>query len=229
MQLTGVLPNPVLKVIQPRSVDSSANKLTATQRPAISRNMSWGEPFTTPIPIPLTDPYAARARPSQSQRPPTAIHPTLVRLLDAAVHLHVHAKWHNSPSASIPTRTNATSPASARPAQVRQTIRHRQSPLARHLTPRPSNFKDSPNRLTLGQAFASRPHPPLAPYRQLDIAIITLWPLLKRHNWTYRDLLNVIHTIITRPKAYPCQREQDFTVHCRHRPRPPQNRPRQNH
>jgi len=31
-------------------------------------------------------------------------------------------------------------------------------------------------------------------YYEVDTRIICLWPLLKLHNWTYRDLMNVIRS-----------------------------------
>ena len=135
--------------------------------------------------------------------------------LDAAVHLHVHAKWHNSPVCFDPDPDKRDLACLG----VVQRKFAKQSDTVKALwhhtyAQAVEDFKDSPKWLTLGQAFASN-HTRPWPYRELDIAIITLWPLLKRHNWTYRDLLNVIRTIITRPKSYPCQREQDFTVHCR--------------
>jgi hypothetical protein len=51
-------------------------------------------------------------------------------------------------------------------------------------------------------------------YRELDTAIISLWPLVRRHNWTYRDLLEMVRPALIRPDAYPCDREQDFATYC---------------
>lgn len=51
-------------------------------------------------------------------------------------------------------------------------------------------------------------------YRDVDTAIITLWPLVKRHNWTYADLLKVIRPILKRPTAYPCDSEQNISMYC---------------
>jgi hypothetical protein len=51
-------------------------------------------------------------------------------------------------------------------------------------------------------------------YRDVDRAVITLWPLVKRHNWTYADLLKVIRPTLKRPTAYPCETEQRFADHC---------------
>jgi hypothetical protein len=38
--------------------------------------------------------------------------------------------------------------------------------------------------------------------------------LVKRHNWTYADLLNVIRPKLKRPEAYPYDHEQSFATYC---------------
>ena len=58
-------------------------------------------------------------------------------------------------------------------------------------------FKDSPKWATVGKAMYSE-KTRYQPYPQLDDLLIWLWPLLKKHNWTYRDLLNVVRG--SRPK-----------------------------
>jgi hypothetical protein len=51
-------------------------------------------------------------------------------------------------------------------------------------------------------------------YPALDDCIIRLWPLVRRHHWTYRDLMNVIRAVAPVPLRYPCEREQDLAAHC---------------
>lgn len=51
-------------------------------------------------------------------------------------------------------------------------------------------------------------------YPALDGCIIMLWPLVRRHSWTYRDLMNVIRAVAPVPLKYPCEREQDLASHC---------------
>lgn len=48
----------------------------------------------------------------------------------------------------------------------------------------------------------------------LDECIIKLWPLVRRHHWTYRDLMNVIQSVAPVPLRYPCEREQDLATYC---------------
>lgn len=51
-------------------------------------------------------------------------------------------------------------------------------------------------------------------YPALDECIIMLWPLVRRHHWTYRDLMNVIRSVAPVPLRYPCEREQDLATYC---------------
>jgi hypothetical protein len=51
-------------------------------------------------------------------------------------------------------------------------------------------------------------------YPPLDECIIMLWPLVRRHHWTYRDLMNVIRSVAPVPLRYPCEREQDLAAYC---------------
>jgi hypothetical protein len=74
-------------------------------------------------------------------------------------------------------------------------------------------FKDSPKWPTVGKAMGTaktrrHKHP------ELDDVVICLWPLLKRHNWTYRDLLNVVMAIVPQHDAYPFDREHDLATYC---------------
>ena len=60
----------------------------------------------------------------------------------------------------------------------------------------------------------------LWPYAEIDTLVISLWPLVMRYNWTYRDLLNVLRSLNPQPPAtnpfhrYPCDREQDLAAYC---------------
>ena len=51
-------------------------------------------------------------------------------------------------------------------------------------------------------------------YPALDDCIIMLWPLVRRHQWSYRDLMNVIRNVAPVPLRYPCEREQDLACYC---------------
>ncbi len=51
-------------------------------------------------------------------------------------------------------------------------------------------------------------------YPELDEALILCWPLVKRHNWTYPDLLNVLHDVLRQPDVYPCRSEQILATYC---------------
>ena len=51
-------------------------------------------------------------------------------------------------------------------------------------------------------------------YPDVDTLVIGLWPLVKAHNWTYRDLLNVIRPALKRPESYPSSVESEFAPYC---------------
>jgi hypothetical protein len=74
-------------------------------------------------------------------------------------------------------------------------------------------FKGSPKWLAVGEAMASQAQRHWA-YPELDVRVISLWPLVVPHNWTYRDLLNFLNEILERPNTYPCEREQDLATYC---------------
>jgi hypothetical protein len=135
--------------------------------------------------------------------------------IDAEIHLGTHRYWHNAPACfdPDPDKRELAVLGDTQRQFVSQTAstqalwHHVHNELAHYLGA-------SPKWPAVGRAMASaQPRP--WPYREVDTAAISLWPLLKRHNWTYRDLMNAVRSVISRPNAYPCQREQDFTVHCR--------------
>jgi hypothetical protein len=50
----------------------------------------------------------------------------------------------------------------------------------------------------------------------MDEAIISLWPLVNRHHWTFTDLLRVLHDLLTSPEVFPCQTERNLATYCTH-------------
>jgi hypothetical protein len=74
-------------------------------------------------------------------------------------------------------------------------------------------FKESPKWRAVGKAMGSEAERPWA-YPELDEDIILLWPLVKRHNWTYCDLRSIVRAAIPRPDAYPCESDQEFATYC---------------
>jgi hypothetical protein len=50
---------------------------------------------------------------------------------------------------------------------------------------------------------------------RLDKTIIFLWPLHKRHNWTYEELLRVLRDFLGCGNAYPCGSETQLVSYCR--------------
>lgn len=74
-------------------------------------------------------------------------------------------------------------------------------------------FKDSPKWAMLGRGMVqdqTRHHS----YPALDELVIWLWPLVRCHRWTYRDLMTVIRSVAPPSGGYPCEREQDLAAYC---------------
>jgi hypothetical protein len=74
-------------------------------------------------------------------------------------------------------------------------------------------FKDSPKWPMVGKAMAAQETRHWN-YPEVDAAVIALWPLVKRHRWTYRDLLNVVCEVAPQLRRYPCEREADLATYC---------------
>lgn len=74
-------------------------------------------------------------------------------------------------------------------------------------------FRNSPKWATIGKAMAAEKEK-VWNYPELDLAVITNWPLLKKHNWTYRDLLAVLKMILPPPHRYPLESEPELATYC---------------
>jgi hypothetical protein len=58
-----------------------------------------------------------------------------------------------------------------------------------------------------------RDHFPGSESRELDKAIILLWPLLKQHHWTYADLLALLRSWPGAPASFAV--DEEFSFYCR--------------
>ncbi len=134
--------------------------------------------------------------------------------VDAAVHLRTHRHWHLAPGCFSPD------PETRELAALGNAQRHIASLDARarlcwlwDFANAAEKYKDSPKWAAMGKAM-SDDSDKLWLYADVDSLVISLWPLVNAHNWTYRDLLNVVRPGLKRPNAYPCEREQDFSAYC---------------
>ena len=76
-----------------------------------------------------------------------------------------------------------------------------------------ARFHDSPKWQTLGRAMAAD-NPRIWNYPDLDRTLVSVWPLLKLHNWTYRDLLAVARRMLPAPHRYPLTGEPELATYC---------------
>jgi hypothetical protein len=134
--------------------------------------------------------------------------------LDADIHLRTHRRWHTSPACFDPdpeTRELAALGNAQR--HLAQLDPHAKASWLLDFANAAERYQHSPKWAALGKAMADNSDRSW-PYAEVDTLVIALWPLVKAHNWTYRDLLNVIRPALKRPSFYPCEREQDFAAYC---------------
>ena len=134
--------------------------------------------------------------------------------LDAVVHWQVHEHYHLSPVSFNPDPEKRELAVLGVNQRCFATLSERSKQWWQwHHGEAAERFKDSPKWPTVGKAMADSQtkvwnHP------ALDQGIIMFWPLLKRHNWSYRDLLNVLRMVMPQPDSYPCHDEKEFSTYC---------------
>jgi len=134
--------------------------------------------------------------------------------LDALIHWHTHAMWHLSPVSFDPDPEKRE--LAALGINQRAFIHlsdFSKSWWAWHHREAAERFKDSPKWQMVGIAMAGQEQKTWN-YPDLDNVVIGLWPLVKRHNWTYRDLSAVISRELPKNQRYPLAREQDLAAYC---------------
>jgi len=134
--------------------------------------------------------------------------------LDSLVHFQTHASWHVTPIKFDPDPDKRELAALG----VNQRFFADMDEFSRkwwewHHGEAAERFRNSPKWQTLGKAMAAQEDRAWN-YQETDTITISLWPLLKRNNWTYCDLMNVTRDIVSRPDFYPCRTEQEFASYC---------------
>jgi hypothetical protein len=134
--------------------------------------------------------------------------------IDANAHFQAHEMWHLSPTQFDPDPEKRELAALG----VNQSLFPHLSDFSKqwwhwHHGEAAERFKDSPKWRTVGQAMAAT-QTKAWDYPELDQGVIMFWPLVKRYNWTYLDLLNVIRQVAPRPEAHPCENEQTLSTYC---------------
>jgi hypothetical protein len=134
--------------------------------------------------------------------------------LDSVLHLKTHAMWYSQPAMFDPNAEKRDLAAGAflrqhmadADAETRSRYQAQFEAAAKH-------YPDSPKQRAMAVTLDDD-KPRVWTYEDVDTAVITLWPLVKRFNWTYVDLLKTIRPSVKRPKLYPCHREQSFATYC---------------
>jgi len=134
--------------------------------------------------------------------------------IDAVIHFQTHAAWHLKPVLFHPD------PEKRELAILGLNLRNfagmdsfGKTWWQWHHGEAAERFKNSPKWSTLGKAMSSDEE---RPWRQpdLDSVIISIWPLLKLNNWTYRDLQEVARMMLPAPHRYPLESEQELATYC---------------
>jgi hypothetical protein len=153
--------------------------------------------------------------------------------LDAVIHYLTHRHWHLEPACFDPDpdqRELASLGVNQR--NLADLSDPAKAHWQWHFAEAAERFKSSPKWPVLGLGLAD-PADRLWLYADTDLRAISLWPLLKRHNWTYADLLHVIQSLHAQPANnsavhtpnsavraphsalnYPLDREQTFSTYC---------------
>jgi hypothetical protein len=134
--------------------------------------------------------------------------------IDALIHYQTHAGWHLQPARFDPDPEKRELAALG----INQRNFAGMNDFSKtwwqwHHGEAAESFKKSPKWSTLGEAMASEKER-IWNYPDLDAGIISLWPLLKLHNWTYRDLLAVVRMFLPAPHRYPLESEPELATYC---------------
>jgi hypothetical protein len=224
------------RALLPLSIEyySSDSPISAFQNSSVSASPK-NTPTSDPR-LPTSDPTSEAsisASPKHAPRftLPTARSSDLLRRwcdwLDSLIHLQTHRRWHLSPACfdPDPEKRFLAALGDAQRNIAKLSPRAQTGWLWDFMTAA-QQFQNSPKWTAVGKAMASAPSPTgkglgegfsssrLWQYSDVDTLVIALWPLVTKHNWTYKDLLHVIRSALKRPNAYPCDCDRNFATHC---------------
>jgi hypothetical protein len=140
--------------------------------------------------------------------------PRLADWLDSIIHLEMHAMSHYVPECFDPDpekRELAT-------LGVRKQFQSDASEYSKahfewHLSELAQLLKNSPKWKAFDRA-AVAPTEGIWPFEEADTLIISIWPLLAKHNWATSQLFELVRAHASRPSAYPFNNLRDFAEHC---------------
>jgi hypothetical protein len=134
--------------------------------------------------------------------------------MDALIHFETHAAWHLQPvEFDLDPEKRELAALGINQRNFARMDESSKTWWQWHHGEAAERFKDSPKWSMLGKAMASdyertwqQPH--------LDTVLISIWPLVKRQNWTYRDLMEVARMVLPLPHRYPLESEQELATYC---------------
>jgi hypothetical protein len=136
--------------------------------------------------------------------------------VDAFVHMQTHAQWHLAPECFDADRQKRESAIQAlKQKRTEQFLWSRKSSWPTPRADTSAFYRELPIWKILPQPQISEPQRPW-PHPELDDAIISLWPLVRRHHWTFTDLLTVLRDLLPDPDSCPAQDERNLATYCLH-------------
>jgi hypothetical protein len=136
--------------------------------------------------------------------------------VDAFVHVQTHAQWHLAPDCfdnDLAKRRSALKALKKR--RMERFFSSRRPNWQNASVETTRYYRELPIWHVMPQAQISQPQKPW-PHPELDDAVISLWPLVRRHHWTFGDLLTVMKDLLPDPESYPLQGERNLATYCLH-------------
>ena len=136
--------------------------------------------------------------------------------VDAFVHVQTHAQWHLAPECfDADTAKREVAIQAMKKRRMEQFFSSRRANWQSPGVNTTRFYRELPLWQVLPQTKISEPQRPW-PHPEMDEAIISLWPLVRRHHWTFADLLTVLQDLLPEPDAYPSQGERNMATYCLH-------------
>lgn len=135
--------------------------------------------------------------------------------LEAVIHQRVHSEYYEHPEFFDPSHEKAWL---RRLGAAQATLGHMDAGTVNDwletIRIAAVRYKESPLWKEVGKGMVER-NPRSQSHPELDGLIIASWPLVRHHNWTYADLLNVVRRLLPDKKGYPYEGYEDLAAHCR--------------
>jgi hypothetical protein len=136
--------------------------------------------------------------------------------LDATLHFRLLQEWHFMPDCFDPDpQKRELSCLAINQKHFDLLSEHTQLRWLNHMSDVAQELKKSPKGSTyhhVRQAPVPQPRP--WPTQLLDLSIIKLWPLVRKHHWSAAQLLSVLQNVLQPDALAPCSDEPSLVAYC---------------